>query len=269
MALTLRHRILAGFSIIVILVISVSGLGVLLLSRIEQNIGGFKASLVRASQVEAIDAASQRVQVQVALWLRNSTDEAATAADKTLAQLQQSIEESSKGAQSADEQKLFETLKAASAAYRSSWQQHQALEGISTQKFTDDLDGAGPRILKSVHKVRDKELADPAGTAKLEMSKLSDDFSEALTLVLRQHASGNASMTQTVRTALATATNDATAAATAAHASARASCMKEMSSSTISMFSLRIARGKTMGMRNHGEAAGPGNNEQDGVEKIN
>ena len=222
MTLTLRHRMLAGFSMIVILIISVSGLGVFLLSRIEQNIGGFKASLVRAGEVEAIDAASQRVQVQVALWLRNSTDEAAAAADKTLAQLQNQIEDSSKGAQSPDEQKLFDALKAASSAYRSSWQQHRALEGISAQKYTDDIDGAGPRILKSAHKVRNKELADPAGTAKLEISKLSDDFGEALTLVLRQHASGDPAMAQTVRAALTTAVDDATAASSAAHGNARA-----------------------------------------------
>jgi hypothetical protein len=35
------------------------------------------------------------------------------------------------------------------------------------------------------------------------------------------------------------------------------------------MFGLRIARGKTMGMRNHDEAAGPENNEWEGVVKIN
>jgi hypothetical protein len=37
--------------------------------------------------------------------------------------------------------------------------------------------------------------------------------------------------------------------------------MKEMSTSTIPMLGLRIARGKTMGIRNHGEAAGAENNE--------
>lgn len=222
MALTLRLRMLAGFSIIVALIISVSGLGVLLLSQIEQNIGGFKASLVRAGQIEAIDAASQRVQVQVALWLRNSTTDAAKAADTTLAQLRNRIEDSSKGVQSAEEQKLFEALIAAGKAYQSSWEQHRALENISAQKYIDDIDGAGPRILKSVHKVRDKELADPAGTAKLEMSKLSDDFSEALTLVLRQHASGDPAATKIVQKALAAAVDDTGAAANAAHGNARA-----------------------------------------------
>ena len=97
-----------------------------------------------------------------------------------------------------------------------------ALENISAQKYIDDIDGAGPRILKSVHKVRDKELADPAGTAKLEMSKLSDDFSEALTLVLRQHASGDPAATKIVQKALAAAVDDTGAAANAAHGNARA-----------------------------------------------
>jgi methyl-accepting chemotaxis protein len=182
---SVKGRIVVGFGVVLVLLITAMAANVVLVLGIGGDFNQFQSALSRKSHAVDIDLVMQKVRVRVNQWLRSPGPNFAKQADDLLAQDVALMAEAEKNVRTDKEKQTIAEMDKALKAYIESWHVIQGLYADEAKIYEERMIAPSAAIRTDLAKLRDDDLID-AATSRL-IGQARDDFmaSESLAFQYR------------------------------------------------------------------------------------
>jgi methyl-accepting chemotaxis protein len=226
MAISVKFRILLGFGLVLLMLVTSAAISSFLIKRIDTHVGEFSVALDHKFQAADIDLVMQKVRVRVNQWLRSFKPDFAKQADELLDQGVGMVAKAAAGTQSDEEKKTLADIDHALKAYIESWHVIQGLYADEAKLYAEKLEAPSAGIRALLAKVRDAEAAQNSLQASGFVTGARDDFMAAEALAMRYRTSLNKDDAAKIDSALAEALASIGKAAAAVKDGASAEALK-------------------------------------------
>jgi methyl-accepting chemotaxis protein len=152
----LRARIYVGFGLVVALVIALGGANLLLAKHTGAGVAQFKTAMEGASEIEGIEADTQRTRVEVSRWLAQPSSGGEAKVNAMLADLLKKVDAQQKAAVSPVQKQLYGQLSTSITAFDVSWRDHVKLYHSFDDLYQQSVAGMGLLMLQNVRSLYDK-----------------------------------------------------------------------------------------------------------------
>ena len=179
MKLTIKARILSGFSLLLLMLAVSTGVSSVLIGRINTQSDVYGAAQAHAALAKDIDLTMTKVRVRVNQWLRSMNSAFAKQADELLAEDVALVAKAAGNVKSEEERKIIEQMDTALKAYIASWGVVQAIYADEAKIHAEKLDKPGAEIAGLLTAIRNGGLAAGEVAAATAVAEARDEFTSA------------------------------------------------------------------------------------------
>jgi methyl-accepting chemotaxis protein len=179
MKLSIKARIFAGFSLLLLMLAISTGVSSVLIGRIDTQSDLYSGAQGHAALAKDIDLTMTKVRVRVNQWLRSINPAFAKQADELLAEDVALVAKAAGNVKSEEERKIIGQMDTALKAYIASWGVVQQIYADEAKLHAEKLDKPGREIAVSLSTIRNGALAANEIAAAAAVAEARDEFTSA------------------------------------------------------------------------------------------
>ena len=211
MALSVRGRILAGFAVLLAILVASTAFGILQIRRIGGDVTSLQAGLSAKAEAVNVDLLATKVRVRVNQWLRSMNPAFSSDADALLLQVQAALTDIAQQ-RAGRVTGLTGKIERAREAYVVSWNVIQGQYAKEATLFSKGIEEAGRSIRQGLSRQRDRLLDAGTTDAARQLTAAQEDIAEAGILALQYRATHQGTDVETIDTRVARARKEIEAA---------------------------------------------------------